>query len=101
MSEPLLRIRNHHSPSCGDPPIVGSDDPEVYIGYFENQYGEQWIFLYHRGTGKAELRGGDVNWNTVHEVKGGVVQGLLLNAEERAWLQACFRAAVPSSSPGA
>jgi hypothetical protein len=34
MSEPLLSIRNHHAPACGDPPIVNSDDPNVYIGYF-------------------------------------------------------------------
>ena len=44
MSEPLLSIRNHHAPACGDPPIVNSDDPHVYIGYFENEHGEQWIF---------------------------------------------------------
>ena len=44
MSEPLLTIRNHHSPTCGDPPIVNEEDRDTYIGYFENQHGEQWVF---------------------------------------------------------
>lgn len=94
MSEPLLRIRNHHSTACGDPPIVSDEDPDIYIGYFENRYGEQWLFTCHRKTGKVELRGGDIDWNTVHKVENGTVEGLILNAEERAWLQACWRAAV-------
>ena len=83
MSEPLLRIRNHHSAACGDPPIVSDEDPDIYIGYFENRYGEQWLFTCHRKTRKVELRGGDIDWNTVHKVENGTVEGLILNAEER------------------
>jgi hypothetical protein len=44
MPESLLRIRNHHSPACGVPPTVNGDDPALYIGYFENPHGEQWVF---------------------------------------------------------
>ena len=66
MSEPLLRIRNHHSAACGDPPIVSDEDPDIYIGYFENRYGEQWLFTCHRKTRKVELRGGDIGGITVH-----------------------------------
>jgi hypothetical protein len=95
MSEPLLRIRNHHTPACGDPPVINGDDPALYVGYFENAFGEQWIFTYHRETRKAELRGGDVDWNTVHEVHGGRVDGLVLGKAEAAWLQACCWAVVP------
>ncbi len=94
MSEPLLRIRNHHIPGCGDPPIVTGDDPALYIGYFENPHGEQWIFTYHRETGKAELRGGDAGWNSAHEVQDGSVRGLVLDTAERAWLMACWLSAV-------
>ena len=93
MSEPLLRIRNHHTVACGDPPIVNGDDPNLYIGYFENLYGEQWIFTYDRKTKKAELLGGDAGWNTRNEVVGGVVPGLILSAEESKWLEACWHAA--------
>jgi hypothetical protein len=95
MSEPFLRVRNHHSPSCGDPPTVNDDDRNLYIGYFENPYGEQWVFTYHRESGKAELRGGDVEWGRVYEVKDGSVPGLIFGREELAWLQACWLATHP------
>ncbi len=45
MSDPLPTIRNHHSPGSGDPPIV-SDDDNVYVGYFENAHGEQWVDIH-------------------------------------------------------
>ena len=93
MSEPLLRIRNHHTVACGDPPIVNGNDPALYIGYFENMHGEQWVFTYNRKTKTAELLGGDVGWNTQNEVTGGVVPGLILSAEESTWLAACWHAA--------
>ncbi len=93
MPEPLLRIRNHHAPACGDPPIVDGDEKSIYIGYFENEYGEQWIFTYDRKMKKGELRGGDVGWNKVQRVEDGAVHGLILNAPEQAWLDACWKAA--------
>ena len=93
MSEPLLRIRNRHAPVCGEPPILNSDDPELYIGYFENPFGEQWLFTCDRRTGKAELRGGDVGWNTCFEVREGQVADLVLSPVEVAWLRACWYAA--------
>jgi hypothetical protein len=94
MSEPLLRIRNHHAAGCGDPPIISSDDPALYVGYFENPYGEQWVFTYDRKTRKAELRGGDIGWNTVQTVRDGKVDDLILGSEEVTWLRACWQAAV-------
>lgn len=95
MTEPLLSIRNKHSAACGDAPNFGSDNPNVYIGYFENPFGEQWIFTYDRISRKAVLRGGDVGWNTQHIVNDGAVPDLVLGAEELAWIAACWRAAVP------
>ena len=97
MSAPLLQSRNHHSLSCGDPPIIKGDDPNVYLGYFQNAFGEQWVFSYDRTTRKAELRGGDIGWNTVHEVRDGKVGELVLGREELAWLQACWKAATGPS----
>lgn len=93
MSEPLLKIRNHHTPMCGDPPIVDGEDKSIYIGYFENRHGEQWILTCDRTTGEAVLRGGDIGWNTAHPVIDGKAQGLVLNSEERDWLKACWAAA--------
>ncbi len=89
MSEPLLRIRNVHVSGSGDPPIVTNDDANLYVGYFENPFGEQWIFTYDRKTHSAELRGGDVGWNTINTVVDGKVADLILGTEEATWLQAC------------
>jgi hypothetical protein len=97
MSEPLLKIMNHHSPACGDPPIVSSDGSGVYLGYFENSCGEQWIFTYDRVARRGELRGGDVGWNDVLSVENGRVAGLMLAADEATWLQACWLAAASRS----
>lgn len=93
MSDPLLTIRNHHSAFCGDPPIITAEDSATYVGYFENRFGEQWLFTYNRKSGEAVLRGGDIGWNTAHMVVDGNVGDLLLNADEQSWLRACWNAA--------
>jgi len=95
MSEPLLEIRNHHAAASDDPPIIASDEAHCYIGYFENRYGEQWIFMLDRKTRKATLRGGDVNWNSEHNVVDGKVADLILGSDEQLWLLACWMAAHP------
>ncbi len=76
-----------------DPPIVNSDDPHLYVGYFQNAFGEQWIFTSNNKTGEATLRGGDIGWNNAQPVKEGHVEGLILGGAESAWLQACWKAA--------
>lgn len=92
MSEPLLKIPNHHAATCGDPPIVNGHESHVYIGYFENEHGEQWIFTRDRKTGIAILRGGDIGWNTAIDVTKGPSADWVLNQSELAWLQACLAA---------
>ena len=94
MSEPVLRILNKHAATCGDPPILDGDDPNVYTGYFENGFGEQWLFTFHRQSRTAELRGGDIGWNTSIQVHDGDPADVNLNASEQAWLHACWQAAV-------
>ena len=94
MPDPLLQIRNRHSVACSDPPIVNNDDPNVYLGYFENVFGEQWVFSFDRAAGTGTLRGGDIGWNAVHEVCDGQVAALVLRPEESMWLQACWTAAM-------
>jgi hypothetical protein len=92
MSEPLLSVHNFHFADCGDPPIITSDDPKLYIGYFENSYGEQWVFTCNRGSGEAHLRGGDLGWNEIHPVQDGKVDGVVLSRPEQKWLKACWEA---------
>ena len=93
MANPLLQISNRHDAGCGEPPIIDGDDPSLYVGYFENPFGEQWIFTYHRATTKCELRGGDVGWNAGFEVVNGTVHGITLGQAEAQWLSACWQAA--------
>ena len=93
MSQPLLHILNRHGAGCGAPQAIDADDPSLYIGYFENPFGEQWIFTYHRETTKCELRSGDFGWNAGLEVVNGRVQGVSLGQAESQWLSACWQAA--------
>ena len=95
MSEPLLKIRNHHAVSCGDPPIIASDEEHCYIGYFENRHGEQWIFTLDRQTRAATLRGGDAGWNSQFNVVDGTIPGLVLDDDEQLWLRSCWMASHP------
>lgn len=92
-AEPILTIYNRHTAACGTPPALSNESPALSFGYFENRYGEQWIFTFDRETRQASLRGGDVGWATVHVVRDGRVDGLILAPEEAAWLQACWKAA--------
>jgi hypothetical protein len=73
------------------------ESADLHVGYFANRYGEQWMFTFDRATGVASLHGRDVDWRTVHVVRDGRVDGLILNLEEAAWLQACWSAV--SASP--
>jgi len=93
MQEPMLTIYNQHTAACGRPPVLSNESPDLYIGYFENPYREQWIFTYDRLTRRATLRGGDTNWAKTHVVRDGSVEGLILGLEEAAWLRACCKAA--------
>ncbi len=92
MSEPLLKIPNHHAATFGVPPIVNGHDSQVYIGYFENEHGEQWIFTCDRKTGIATLRGGDIGWNTAIDVTNGPSTEWVLNQSESSWLNTCLKA---------
>jgi hypothetical protein len=92
-AEHILTIYNQHTVQGGTPPSLSNESPALYVGYFENRFGEQWIFTFDRTTREAHLRGGDVDWATVSVVREGRVDGLILGREEAAWLQACWRAA--------
>lgn len=92
LSDPLLKICNHHVLASGDPPIIDHSKADQYIGYFENMFGEQWIFTRDRATGVATLRGGDIGWNQEIDVTDGATGELTLNASEAQWLECCLLA---------
>jgi hypothetical protein len=64
MSKQLLfQVTNHHVESCGTPPQIDEQTfPNVYRSYFENQYGEQTIFLYDYEQEHGTLYMGDAGW---------------------------------------
>ena len=60
----VFAAQNHHDPRCGRPPrLRNTDDPGFYHGYFENRYGEQFVFRFDRATGAGTVWGGDLDWD--------------------------------------
>jgi len=89
----MLTIHNRHPAACGIPPAFSTEAADLYLGYFENRHGEQWIFTFSRATREASLRSGDAGWARAHPVRDGRADGLILAPEEEAaWLQACWNA---------
>ena len=93
MSEPFFAMRNIHGRDAGEPPIIRNDAAGKYYGYFENFYGEQWVFVYDNETKTGELFGGDAGWQHVFSVTDGRADGVVLGQVELQWLQSCWRAA--------
>jgi len=63
------------------------------LGYFENKFGEQLVFVHEDGELDATVFGGDVGWEPrrVRDAAGlPDVGDLVLNEEERAFLTACW-----------
>jgi hypothetical protein len=89
MSEPLFQVRNVHDASCGEPPTITNEANKKYCGYFQNRFGEQWVFIYDPETKVGELRGGDIGWDTVVPVRDGKVD-VMLGKAESGWLLACW-----------
>jgi len=47
---------NAHHERCGAPPrLRNTDSPGLYYGYFENGYGEQFVFTFDRATGTGTV----------------------------------------------
>ncbi len=88
----VITIPNHHGQDGGNPPDMLADWRQ-YTGYFENEHGEQWLFVYDRETKAATLRGGDTGWEKIYEVVDGVIPGLILSDEESLWLHLCWKTA--------
>jgi hypothetical protein len=90
MNEKILTVLNRHVDDCGTPPSF-SDEllNKKYVSYFQNHYGEQWVFL---GDGKdgGVLYGGEVDWEGLPVTLKKPYPATLLNAEEQVWLISCL-----------
>ncbi len=91
--ELLFQVTNHHGTSSGKPPHIDASLPGKYYGYFQNEHGEQAIFIYDYDSHAGTLWVGDYGWEEPVSVTNGDAPELILSDEERLWLQACWNAA--------
>jgi hypothetical protein len=92
-NQPLFQVTNHHGEACGRPPQIDEQTfPGVYRSYFENQNGEQSVFLYDYEREQGILYMGDAGWEHPYDVVDGKVADLMLNRPEQLWLSACWEA---------
>ena len=100
----LLDLTNHHpapAPAPAPAPVI-ERRPGRYVGYFENAFGEQLVFVHDAGAADATLYLGDVDWEPrrVSDENGlPDVGDLILNREERAFLCACWIATASGREP--
>jgi hypothetical protein len=89
MMDELLDPTEYHPAAA---PVI-EERAGRYIGYFENAFGEQLVFVHDRGEPDATLYLGDLDWEPrrVSEASGlPDVGDLILNREERAFVCACW-----------
>src|SRR5215469_16225003 len=113
----VFAAQNNHDPRCGPPPrLRNTADPGLYHGYFENRFGEQFVFTFDRATGAGTVWDGDLGWGEpqpftlglLAEASGlpvidaalvlGRVTGLM-GKDELIWLRACLAACTPILGP--
>lgn len=86
--QPLLVIENYHiNPAPSWEFKAGTN---AYLGYYENKYGEQWVFVYDFDTEQGAVQGGDAEWKNVYPVQNGRAKNLVLSREEEIWLLSCW-----------
>ena len=84
-----MRLTNHHSSAA----LAIEERPGRYLGYFENKFGEQLVFVRDDGEPDAMVLLGDVDWEPrrVSDAGGLPDAGdLIFNEEERAFVNACW-----------
>jgi hypothetical protein len=74
----VFAAHNNHDERCGPPPrLRTTDTPGLYHGYFENRYGEQFVFTYDRATGTGTVSGGDLGWGDPRSFTLGLLEEAL------------------------
>lgn len=95
MNVPLLEIDNLHNEGCGtSPSILRRDSGSCYVGYYENEHGDQFVLEVNCETGYGVLQSGDSGWDHKIKIYDDAIQGdLILGDGELRWLSACWVAA--------
>jgi len=90
----LFWVNNKHSSKAGQPPHIDGTIRKRYHGYFENEFGEQAIFVYDYEVGEGVLWLGDAGWERSYVVVDGDVPELMLGENEKVWLEVCWKTAI-------
>ena len=78
-------VHNTHHERCGTPPrLRNTDNPGLYYGYFENRYGEQFVFTFDRVTGTGTFSGGDLGWGDPKAFTRGLLDEALRSTQDLA-----------------
>ncbi len=81
----VFAAHNNHDERCGPPPrLRTTDTPGLYHGYFENRYGEQFVFTYDRATGTGTVSGGDLGWGEPKAFTRGLLDEALRSTQDLA-----------------
>jgi hypothetical protein len=81
----VFAAQNNHSARCGAPPrIRNTSDLSLYYGYFENRYGEQFVFTFDRATGNGTVAGGDLGWDEPKSFSAGLLDEALRSTQKLA-----------------
>lgn len=98
-ADPVFSTSNHHVPSSGAPPRVDGDRQGKYFGYFENEHGEQAVFVHDRVSSSAVVMLGDAGWDSRYPVIEGRARGVILDQAEQLWVYCCWLAATHTHIP--
>jgi hypothetical protein len=83
----VFAAHNNHDERCGRPPrLRNTDNPGLYYGYFENRYGEQFVFTFDRTTGAGTVSGGDLGWGDPKAFAFGLLDEALRSTRDLAAL---------------
>lgn len=91
--QPVFHVGNKHSPDSGKPPHIDGNIRKRYHGYFENEFGEQAIFIYDYEVKEGTLHMGDAGWERAFKVVNARVPELELGRNEALWLYNCWMTA--------
>ncbi|MHB0876581.1 MAG: HNH endonuclease signature motif containing protein [Anaerolineae bacterium] len=69
-----------------------------YMATFSNHWGEDWLFEYDEATHTGMLKGCDVDWQESPVIEGTAI-GLVLDADETAWLRDAWHEARDGAPP--
>ncbi|GIL13926.1 MAG: hypothetical protein BroJett038_26460 [Chloroflexota bacterium] len=89
----LFKVNNRHEAFPGTAPFVDGDVTNKYCGYFENEYGEQSVFVYDYSARQGMVWSGDAGWHESYQVVDGQALGLVFTRDEAIWLMNCWQTA--------